>query len=144
MYVKSSLLGSTVQWCGICSLGTQVWIWNMTLSSYSLDDCDSNSESGDKRRRSRTNFTSWQMDELERAFQECHYPDVFSRETLAVRLTLIESRVQVIIFTLIFFCCWFNPFIYNLNLEIPQKHCYSYSMGANLLKVGCRKLTWFI
>lgn len=58
------------------------------------DECDSNSD-GEKRRRSRTNFTSWQMDELERAFHECHYPDIFSRETLATRLNLVESRVQV-------------------------------------------------
>lgn len=59
-----------------------------------VDECDSNSD-GEKRRRSRTNFTSWQMDELERAFHECHYPDIFSRETLATRLNLVESRVQV-------------------------------------------------
>ena len=48
-----------------------------------------------KGRRSRTNFNSWQLDELERAFMSCHYPDVFMREALAMRLGLRESRVAV-------------------------------------------------
>ena len=46
-------------------------------------------------RRSRTNFNSWQLDELERAFISCHYPDIFMREALAMRLVLRESRVAV-------------------------------------------------
>ncbi|KAF6200543.1 hypothetical protein GE061_004986 [Apolygus lucorum] len=48
-----------------------------------------------KRRRSRTNFNSWQLEELERAFMASHYPDVFMREALALRLDLKESRVAV-------------------------------------------------
>ena len=53
------------------------------------------SASAAKRRRTRTNFSTWQLDELETAFEGSHYPDVFMREALAQRLDLLESRVQV-------------------------------------------------
>jgi visual system homeobox protein 2 len=45
--------------------------------------------------KSRTIFSSTQIEELEKAFKDAHYPDVYARETLSAKTDLAEDRIQV-------------------------------------------------
>ncbi|KNC29367.1 hypothetical protein FF38_04483 [Lucilia cuprina] len=75
-----------------------VWLQQGSLAGkdFSLDGLNgfANKKKKKKRRHSRTIFTSYQLEKLEEAFKEAHYPDVYAREMLSLKTELPEDRIQ--------------------------------------------------
>ena len=64
------------------------------------DDSDSRSNAGSeaepkKPKRTRTAFTTHQLDQLELCFASSAYPDAFTRDDISRRLNIKEDRIQV-------------------------------------------------
>ncbi|XP_077988284.1 retinal homeobox protein Rx1-like [Glandiceps talaboti] len=67
----------------------------VSIDKASTDPMVSSTPTKKKKTRYRTKFTTFQLEQMERAFERAPYPDTLARQELALRIGLSESRVQV-------------------------------------------------
>lgn len=70
-----------------------------------------------RKRRQRTQFSKYQLNELEKLFQMTRYPDIYCREDLSSRIAIPESRIQV----------WFK----NRRSKIRKDEKFDYHSANN-------------
>ena len=91
----SQFAGSTVSHSVLSDLSRSPENTNCISSSSDRRNSSGSNNIRLYQRRNRTKFTPEQIDELEKAFKKTQYPDALTREELAERLQISESKIQV-------------------------------------------------
>lgn len=78
-----------------CYNGNSAMLAYNSIHNYLYVNGLSGKDPSRRKRRHRTIFSEEQLYELESEFSRTHYPDVITRENLAIRIGLKEERVEV-------------------------------------------------